>query len=152
MKHCGHGSWSFLRTGEFSKTGRHFMDILEPLLGKLIREALPGLPRRHRAQATFAAMEKGAVADLPQPAAAKWIFVGLGWDLSACSGFNLAAVPFDSAGQDMALVSAEHTEEYGLRHGGDGFLGAGIMVDLNAIPEKVSQIFLIGHLAEGHIA
>ena len=30
--------------------GRHFMDILEPTIGNLIREVIPGAPKRQKAQ------------------------------------------------------------------------------------------------------
>merc|ERR1719282_2043100 len=121
------------------------MDILEPTLGKVIREALPVVPKRHKVSLAISRMERGAVADLPQPPGCmitrssvtesspasatytsfpKWLFVGAGWDLTESAGddlvINVSAVLFDVLGQNVKGVSAENPVETGARHSGAG--------------------------------
>merc|ERR1740123_2816955 len=144
-------SWSMVRVEEFSKSGRHFMDILEPTLGKVLREAMPALPKRQRAALSFTATTPGGVACLPTAVQAKWLFVGLSWDLTPSEtqnvGLTLAAVFFDAQTRHLGAVTPDFTEAFGAKHSGHGILSQGVLLDLNAMPIEVVQIFVVGHLS-----
>jgi len=153
MKRTGDRSWALLRLEEYAKSGRHFMDILEPTLGRIIRQAVPELPRRHRAAVSFASMERGAVVELPQSAAAKWLFIGVGWDLGPAAlgegggaDIVVSAVLFDAAGRDLGAVLPDGARQQGARHCGGGPLGAGVVLEPEALPQDVAQVFVVGHV------
>lgn len=152
IRRCAQRTWRLSQVEEFAKTGRHFMDILEPTLGKAIREAIPAVPRRQKAVVAMLAMSQGEVAYLPQPSVAKYLFVGLNWDLPPSSGSDsagliLSAVFLDIQGQHLGAISPEGAEVVGGRHGGPGLLGQGLTLDLAAVPQETLQIFIVGHLA-----
>merc|ERR1719337_307945 len=74
----GSGAWTLHAVDEPAQSGQHFMDVLEPTIGNLIRAVIPGAPRR---QKVAFAMEKGAVFDLPETGQLSRITAALGWDL-----------------------------------------------------------------------
>lgn len=144
-------TWRLLRMEEFAKTGRHFMDILEPTVGKVIREVIPAVPKRQKPSLAFSAMATGSVACLPTSFSAKWLFVGLGWDLTPSEaqnvGLTLSAVFFDAQTRHLGVVNLECPEACGGRHSGPGMLGQGVVLDLQMAPEECVQIFIVGHPA-----
>mmetsp|Transcript_16060 Transcript_16060/g.55910 ORF Transcript_16060/g.55910 Transcript_16060/m.55910 type:complete len:998 (-) Transcript_16060:151-3144(-) len=145
-------SWTLIRANECSKAGRHFMDILEPTLGKVIREAIPTLPKRQKAMVSISGMAQGSVACLPLPTASKLLFVGLSWDLSPSAsgddlGLSTALVYLDRQGQSLGTVAPNNAVTLGGQHGGKGLLGEGILVDFGAAPQEAAQIFVVGFLA-----
>lgn len=155
FKRNAEGGWSFIRTEEFVRK-RHFMDILEPTLGRLIRELVPSVPKRHKTKLAFSAMEQGAVATLPQPTSAKWLFVSMGWDLASSASNEIAesvgisAVFLDESAQNVGTVFSgdkdSKAEQFGARPCSGGALGGGLMLDLEAVPQEVTQIALLINL------
>lgn len=149
-------SWTLIRANECSKAGRHFMDILEPTLGKVIREAIPTLPKRQKAMVSISGMVQGSVACLPVPTASKWLFVGLSWDLSPSAsgddcGLSTALVYLDRQGQSLGTVAPNNAATLGGQHGGKGLLGQGVLVDFGAAPQEAAQIFVVGFLAASSV-
>jgi len=147
MLRDGSGEWSLRIINVPAADGRHFVDILEPTLGNLIRAAIPGAPKR---QKVAFAMEKGAVVDLPETSAMRRISAGLGWDVAKGSNvdvdLDVSVVLFSGDGTDVGAVFFGNTEEFGVKHGGDNLTGEGsgddevIQVDLEKIPGNVEQL------------
>jgi len=140
------GGWSLRIVDEPAQPGQHFIDVLEPTIGNIIRRATPGAPKR--VKVAFA-MEKGAVVDLPQSAAMDQIVVGLGWDTGTQDiDLDVSAVLFDSQGKSRDAVFFGNLQAAGLVHSGDNLTGEGsgddetITVNLQVVPEWVQQIFL----------
>eukprot|EP00929_Paragymnodinium_shiwhaense_P015641 TRINITY_DN12373_c0_g1_i1.p1 TRINITY_DN12373_c0_g1~~TRINITY_DN12373_c0_g1_i1.p1 ORF type:complete len:447 (-),score=54.28 TRINITY_DN12373_c0_g1_i1:186-1526(-) len=135
--------WKLSKAESFAKEGRHFMDILEPTVGDLIRRVITDAPKK---QSCFFPMEKGSVLHLPQ---CKWVFFSLMWDLLAQSveftksTFRLSATFFDQQGKVLGAVDDIVLESKGVRHSGPGLTGTGVAVNLPAIPSEVTQIFLV---------
>jgi len=141
------GDWNLRVIDEPARDGRHFMDILEPTLGNLIRSVIPSAPKR---QKVAFAMEKGAVVDLPQ--SSQMVTAGLGWDVSPHQGeevdLDVAVVFFSSSGEPAGAVFFGNEQEFGVRHSGDNLTGEGsgddetIFVNLAEIPEHIEQLVL----------
>mmetsp|Transcript_16794 Transcript_16794/g.47798 ORF Transcript_16794/g.47798 Transcript_16794/m.47798 type:complete len:407 (+) Transcript_16794:31-1251(+) len=150
MLRDGSGRWVLRMINQPAQDGRHFIDILEPTLGNLIREAIPGAPKR---QKVAFAMEKGAVVDLPATSALRHINAGLGWDVTNSLGkdvdLDVSAVFFSDRGSAIGAVFFGNTEEYGFQHSGDNLTGEGdgddevIRANLELIPAQVNQIFFV---------
>jgi len=139
--------WSLCVVDVAPQPGRHFMDILEPTVGELVRGLLPGAPRRLK---VAFAMEKGAVVDLPQSSEIKEITAGLGWDtLNGNIDLDVSAVLFDAAGKAFEAVFFGNLESSGLEHSGDNLTGEGsgddetIRVGLEQVAQRVQQIFFV---------
>jgi len=144
------GGWKLHIIEEPAQEGQHFIDILEPTLGNLIRAQIPGAPAK---QKVAFAMEKGTVVDLPGSAELGQICAGLGWDVSPSVGkdvdLDVSAVCFTKEAQCLGAVFFGNMEEFGLQHSGDNLTGEGdgddevIMADLENIPDSVQQIFFV---------
>lgn len=141
-------SWILQVIQEPAREGRHFIDILEPVLGNIIRAAIPGAPKR---QKVAFAMEKAAVMDLPQAHSIGKVYAGLGWDASAVMDIDLdvSAVVMTKDCEVLGAVFFGQLEGWALKHSGDNLTGEGegddevIELDLPAIPAEVSQIFFV---------
>jgi tellurium resistance protein TerZ len=129
---------------EPARSGRHFIDILEPTIGNIVRAAMPHAPKKLK---VAFAMEKGTVVDLPQSSEIKNIKAGLGWDTDdGEADLDVSAVLYDASGKDRDAVFFGNLTGHGLQHSGDNLTGEGdgddevISVDLLAIPNWVEQI------------
>eukprot|EP00927_Polykrikos_kofoidii_P024291 TRINITY_DN2210_c0_g2_i1.p1 TRINITY_DN2210_c0_g2~~TRINITY_DN2210_c0_g2_i1.p1 ORF type:complete len:415 (+),score=76.34 TRINITY_DN2210_c0_g2_i1:71-1315(+) len=139
--------WKLVVIEEEAHDGQHFVDILEPTIGNIVRRVIPSAPKRMK---VAFAMEKGAVFDMPASNRAGVISAGLGWD---CTGpgidLDVSAVLFDSAGNHMDTVFFGNLSSNGIEHGGDNLTGAGagddenIKVDLPKLPANAAQLFFI---------
>lgn len=141
------GSWTLNVIEEPAQGGQHFIDVLEPTIGNLIRRAIPGAPKR---QKVAFAMEKGAVFDLPATQQMSALTAGLGWDvLGQGVDLDVSAVLFDGGGAVADTVFFGKLASSGLRHSGDNLTGAGdgddeqIQCSLDQIPAHVSQVFFV---------
>eukprot|EP00928_Gymnodinium_smaydae_P034151 TRINITY_DN24277_c1_g1_i1.p1 TRINITY_DN24277_c1_g1~~TRINITY_DN24277_c1_g1_i1.p1 ORF type:complete len:435 (-),score=108.43 TRINITY_DN24277_c1_g1_i1:32-1336(-) len=141
------GAWSFKLVDLPAQDGRHFMDILEPTIGTLVRQLLPGAPRRIKA---CFAMEKGSVVDLPLTQEAARVKACLGWDTS-CGNVDLdvSAVMLDANCRPVDTVFFGNLEGRGVVHSGDNLTGEGdgddevISVDFGAIATNVAQVVFV---------
>jgi len=153
MKNCGAGVWNFHKVDESPQPGQHFVDILEPTIGDVIRKHIPGAPQ---CKMTFnATMQKGHVVDVPLGWLEATCSVGIGWDLmpSVRMGkgvdLDVSAVLFNEEHDYIGSVTCDEPELFGARHSGDNPNGSGIGddehidLDLCEIPEHVSQIFFV---------
>merc|ERR1719359_1467046 len=96
------GDWNLRVVEEPAQDGRHFVDILEPCIGNLIRKVIPTAPKR---QKIAFAMEKGSVFDLPQSSAMQRISACLGWDVDGDEvDLDVSAVLFDAGGRPMEAI------------------------------------------------
>eukprot|EP00927_Polykrikos_kofoidii_P024289 TRINITY_DN2210_c0_g1_i1.p1 TRINITY_DN2210_c0_g1~~TRINITY_DN2210_c0_g1_i1.p1 ORF type:complete len:432 (+),score=83.81 TRINITY_DN2210_c0_g1_i1:35-1297(+) len=140
-------TWKLIVIEEEAKDGQHFVDILEPTIGNIVRKLIPGAPRKLK---VAFAMDKGAVFDLPTSSRAGTgtITAGLGWDCTG-SGIDLdvSAVLFDDAGQHLDTVFFGNLSSNGIEHSGDNLTGEGggddetIRVDLPNLPANAAQLF-----------
>lgn len=147
------GCWGFQEVEEPADYGSHFLDILEPTIGDLIRERIPGAPRK---QAISFVMEKGSVMDLPTDKALTRMTIRIGGAMSRQASTDLdmdiAAVLYRKDGTSLGTVSHENLSEWGLTHGGDAMKDGNpalvddsesLSADLLHIPDSVEQIFFI---------
>lgn len=87
MEKDNEGKWWLYQVDEPAEHGEHFLDILEPTVGDIIRRRIDNAPKHQRV--TFQ-MKKGTAVDLPKNAlkrtAMPWGPVGMkSWN---CSAFN----------------------------------------------------------------
>jgi len=130
-----------------AQAGRHFIDILEPTIGSIVRGVIPSAPKRLK---VAFAMEKGSVVDLPQSSSIQNIIAGLGWDVDEGEvDLDVAAVLFDGTGAQREAVFFGNLEAEGIQHSGDNLTGEGdgddetINIRLQSLPEWTQQIFLV---------
>ncbi|CAJ1382988.1 unnamed protein product [Effrenium voratum] len=149
MQRCDTG-WRLRIIEEPAREGRHFIDILEPVLGNIIRAAIPGAPKR---QKVAFAMEKASVLDLPQAHSMGKVCAGLGWDVSPRVGvdvdLDVSAVLLDAGAEALGAVFFGQLEGWAFKHSGDNLTGEGagddevIEVNLVDIPAQVEQAFFV---------
>jgi len=139
--------WSFKTIEVPARDGKHFIDILEPVIGDFVRSVIPRAPRRIKA--AFA-MEKGSVVDLPQSKDLRTVKVGLGWDTGGSGvDVDVSAVLLDSRGASIDAVFFGNLSAHGVTHSGDNLTGAGsgddevITVNLQALTPAVQQIAFV---------
>jgi tellurium resistance protein TerZ len=149
VRSAAYGHWSLKVIDEPAEDGRHFIDILEPTLGNLIRGVIPGAPRK---QKVAFAMEKGQVMDLQESSAIHVIKACLGWDVSPSAGdidIDVSVVFFAKDGRDLGAVFFGNLEEFGVEHSGDNLNGEGsgddevITVNLESVPPECEQMCFV---------
>lgn len=155
IKRVGSGRWKMLVIQEAAKAGRHYLEVVEPVLGKVVHDLLPSLARRQKVFVSMA-MEKGSVADLPLPQAARWLFVGVSWDLGRAghaASLAVSAVLLGAKGRELGVVTTEAPCSEGVRHcgGNAGVLSSGFNLEQAAVPDGVEQIFVVCNVRrDGH--
>jgi len=157
IRRCNAGQdWRLSRVEDFTKAGQHFMDILEPSIGKILRD-LHVVPKKQKLALAFSNMTKGDVVCLP--GSCKWLFIGISWDIAPSvavamnnSPVNLALIYFDAQGELAGCCHVGNSEALGAKHGGGGFLGQGAMLDLAAAPADAAQVFVAGYFLSERIA
>lgn len=140
--------WSFHVIDAPRVEGQHFIDILEPTLGNLIREHIPEAPKRQKA--AFA-MEKGSVVDLSKADSQASLLACLGWDPTRGKAIDLdvSVVFLSESGEGISAVFFNNKEQFGVKHSGDSLTGEGegddeiISVNLAAVPDNVFQMFFV---------
>lgn len=144
------GGWLFRVVHKNAGDGQHFIDILEPTIGNVVREIIPSAPGRIKA---CFAMDKGSVVDMPKSSEIKKVWIGLGWEIgSGKVDLDVSAVLLSQTGQEVR----EHNAVFfgnltapGVQHSGDNLTGEGsgddetITVDLEAVEPEVRQIVFI---------
>mmetsp|Transcript_18948 Transcript_18948/g.44111 ORF Transcript_18948/g.44111 Transcript_18948/m.44111 type:complete len:1051 (+) Transcript_18948:81-3233(+) len=146
-------SWSLARLEGSVRQGHHFMHVWEPWLGDLVRACLPKVPK---AQRLTLPLENSSCVDLPTATAAKWLFIGVAWDLlppNIVESFRLdvAALLFDDSGKQVGTIAPTVDQEHDQVTGEQetpGLLSAGVILDWENITSKVTQIYIIGNVAQ----
>eukprot|EP00930_Biecheleria_cincta_P103251 TRINITY_DN951_c1_g1_i2.p1 TRINITY_DN951_c1_g1~~TRINITY_DN951_c1_g1_i2.p1 ORF type:complete len:1028 (-),score=253.84 TRINITY_DN951_c1_g1_i2:195-3278(-) len=158
LKRLDSSGWSFQPKNLVTKLCSHYMDFPE-MLARVLREALPSLPRRQRMVVSMSAMEKGSVAELPvlrDGEANRRIFLGMGWDYYSpdeTSNVDVSVVLFSADGQHLGTISKGNPEGIpGAMHTGDGALSAGVFAEPDTLPADVSMLFLVGHIDDPNMS
>jgi len=146
-------SFGFIETTDVAEDGRHFMDILEPCIGDIIRQHIPKAPAQ---QVVSFPMQKGSMCDLPQAKVQRLWHVAIGWDLaqeeSEDIDLDLSAICFAADGRQISAVYFDNPKDCGLAHGGDNVTGKGagddeaIIVDLLEVPDAVVQVIFVANI------
>ncbi|CAK0826593.1 unnamed protein product [Prorocentrum cordatum] len=151
VKRTREGGWAFKEIDEPAEFGSHFVDIIEPWIGDVIRAEIPTAPAFQKISFV---MDKGSVATFPADAVLKRIFVGIGGSLSPSQveevDIDAEAVFCDSDGHVIGAVDGENHSLFGVEHSGDSVVGhesmgddEAITIDLAKIPSKVARIFIV---------
>eukprot|EP00927_Polykrikos_kofoidii_P018614 TRINITY_DN18643_c0_g1_i1.p1 TRINITY_DN18643_c0_g1~~TRINITY_DN18643_c0_g1_i1.p1 ORF type:complete len:558 (-),score=88.10 TRINITY_DN18643_c0_g1_i1:220-1827(-) len=152
-----HNGWVYQIIEEKAEMGSHFLDIIEPTLGNLIRKHIHGAPKEQRMRFV---MDKGSMAELSNHSLKRMV-VGIGGRLHPRSppvDIDITALFFGNKGEQLGVVDGKHPEKYGVIHGGNEVAGASkrtamddevIMIDTEQIPRKVAQIFFIMTVCRG---
>lgn len=151
LKKKSNGEWKFVTIDQPSEPGNHFMDILEPTIGDIIRDTLPNAPANQ--SVSFAIrLQKGGLCSMPQKDQADVISVGLGWDIREghrAIDLDISAVFFGADGKDYGAVYYDKLSMFGVKHSGNNTTGYGdgddekIQIKFTDLPNKVKQVFII---------
>uniref|UniRef100_A0A7S4Q754 TerD domain-containing protein n=1 Tax=Alexandrium monilatum TaxID=311494 RepID=A0A7S4Q754_9DINO len=150
MRRLADGSWMLTEIEEPPSAGSHFLDILEPTIGEIIRKEIPGAPFVQKVKFI---MEKGCSVDFQETAALKRLTVGISGKLPrgyvGSVDLDVSAVLFSQDGKILGAVDYAKDEKYGVAHSGDYCAGHStaddevITLDLLQIPAKVAQVFFL---------
>eukprot|EP00446_Apocalathium_sp_SHHI-4_P010176 CAMPEP_0177163062 /NCGR_PEP_ID=MMETSP0367-20130122/6214_1 /TAXON_ID=447022 ORGANISM="Scrippsiella hangoei-like, Strain SHHI-4" /NCGR_SAMPLE_ID=MMETSP0367 /ASSEMBLY_ACC=CAM_ASM_000362 /LENGTH=535 /DNA_ID=CAMNT_0018608867 /DNA_START=30 /DNA_END=1633 /DNA_ORIENTATION=+ len=158
MMRRGREGWELVQVEQPAEYGSHFLDILEPSIGDLIRREIPDAPQRMKVSFE---MTKGAVCPLPNDSALKRLFVGIGGSLLPGSklevDIDISAVFVSTRGKILGAVDADNDAVYGVSHSGDQVAGEergcgddeAISIDLAQVPTKMRCIFLVLSVSKG---
>lgn len=150
------GIWIMEELKEPAETGSHFLDILEPMIGDLIRSYIHGAPEQ---QTVSFQMGKGSLIDLPHRSTLKRVIIAIGGEMpDGCefdADIDVSAVFFSTSGKALGAVDHDRLQMFGLRHSGDGSAASSdlddeaICVNMEEIPDCVSQIFILMTVKDG---
>jgi len=140
-------TWAFRHIEESATDGHHFVDILEPTIGNVVRSLLPSAPQQ--IQAMFD-MSKGSSIDLPRNF--RQTCVGVSWDNAGGDlDVDLSAVLLNQELEKVETVFSANLEAKGVKRSGnagkvDGGDNAVIAVLTNEIVSEVQQIYVLLHI------
>lgn len=148
------GTWAFFQVQVPAEGGSHFMDILEPTIGDIIRHEIPHAPK---VQKVSFLMDKDARVSLPATSKLKRLSVGIGGSLQPLSteevDMEIAAVFWSTKGKPMGAVDSLSDGMCGVEHTGemenDDEM---ITIDLAQIPAEVDRIFMVLTVSGGTFA
>eukprot|EP00930_Biecheleria_cincta_P069013 TRINITY_DN5680_c0_g1_i1.p1 TRINITY_DN5680_c0_g1~~TRINITY_DN5680_c0_g1_i1.p1 ORF type:complete len:527 (+),score=93.45 TRINITY_DN5680_c0_g1_i1:88-1668(+) len=147
------GKWSYHQVEVHAEDGDHFMDILEPTIGDLIRKVIPTAPKQ---QTLSFQMRKGAIVDLPMSGLQRLFF---SISVSMAKGqesvdLDIAAVFMNKENKSIGCCYFDKTLLWGVTHSGENDCDEDISVDLRQVPKKVDQIFIVVNLtgAKGSVS
>jgi len=156
MRRCENGEWELVEVDEPAMRGSHFLDILEPTIGDIIRKEIAGAPANQKV--TFL-MEKGCAVDFAETSAMKRLVVGISGKLPSWVSdpvdIDVSAVFFSKAGKVIGAVDCDSPARYGVQHTGDNDAGTSIgddeaiTLDLAQLPKKVKQVFFVLNMQGG---
>jgi len=141
------GSWLFRPIREQVPDGQHFMDVLEPAIGGVVRQVITTAPKKIKA--SFA-MRKGTIVDLPRSLDHQLVVAGLGWDTDAGHvDLDVSVVLFTADGSHIDTIIYDNMEAPGIIHAGDNLTGDGhgddesISLQLDALQSQVQQLVFV---------
>mmetsp|Transcript_62187 Transcript_62187/g.115420 ORF Transcript_62187/g.115420 Transcript_62187/m.115420 type:complete len:533 (+) Transcript_62187:89-1687(+) len=137
--------------------GSHFLDILEPNIGDIIRHEIPGAPKVQRVAFM---MEKGAVTDFPQSKDLRRLLIGVGGalkkDAKAGVDIDVSAVLYHTDGRKLGVVDGKSRSKVkGVTHSGDGMAGGrsgddeALSIDLDLIDAKIARAYIVLSIKDG---
>lgn len=142
------GEFEMLEVDELAETGSHFLDVLEPTLGDVIRKEIPDAPF----QRVSFDMRKGSAAHIDTKSM-KRLSIGLGGEVADITETDLeldiSVVFFSDDGRLLGGVDHETDTLYGVMHAGDNtyehhtHIDEALSVDFSQIPDQVKSIFLV---------
>eukprot|EP00929_Paragymnodinium_shiwhaense_P057011 TRINITY_DN28531_c0_g1_i1.p1 TRINITY_DN28531_c0_g1~~TRINITY_DN28531_c0_g1_i1.p1 ORF type:complete len:424 (-),score=92.38 TRINITY_DN28531_c0_g1_i1:100-1371(-) len=142
-------TWSLQYLSLPQQSGKHFMDVLEPTIGGVVRSVIPGAPKRLK---VAFAMQKGSMMDLAENNETMSIVsAALGWDTADDMDIDLdvSALVFDEHGKNKDTIFFGNLEGHGIQHTGDNLTGEGdgddelIHVRFTELPSWANQIVFI---------
>jgi len=146
------GEWVLQEIVEKASQGSHFVDIIEPTIGGIIRTHIPQAPDK---QTVCFQMRKGVVSDFPKDAL-KRLVVGIGAKKRpGIKNLDIDIIGVMYSAFNKRLGNIDGTTggkgKMGLSHTGDSKAGGGanqasdeaIIVDLPQVPKEVAQIFFL---------
>lgn len=148
-------SWRFVEIDDPAEEGSHFLDVLEPNIGDLIRSQIPHAPRR---QSICFHMQKGSNACLPGEGRKNSSSLGrlsilMDADVSDTAtkavDIDIVAVFYGESGDLLGAADCVSEQMFGVSHSGalqyehDEHIQESLVVDLAQVPDKVTHIFLI---------
>eukprot|EP00931_Biecheleriopsis_adriatica_P121428 TRINITY_DN96512_c0_g1_i1.p1 TRINITY_DN96512_c0_g1~~TRINITY_DN96512_c0_g1_i1.p1 ORF type:complete len:543 (+),score=84.63 TRINITY_DN96512_c0_g1_i1:62-1690(+) len=140
--------WRLFQVSELADSGEHFLDILEPTIGDIIRRCIDSAPAEQRV--TFL-MKKGGILDIPTSSLKRLHFCIEG---SIKDGVNkaieldIAAICTDDNASKWGTCHYDHPALFGLMHSGYRDCDEDLSIDLLQVPKKVTQIFLVVNLSQ----
>lgn len=139
-------TWGLVEIEEPAEHGSHFLDILEPTIGDLIRAEIPHAPTKLKVAFV---MDKGAIVDFPQGDALRRLVVAVGGefaheDVPDDLSIELQAVFFSATGEMLGHVRPQHRGMFGVERLEDEMEDEeALSMDLMQVPPKVAQIFIV---------
>mmetsp|Transcript_13751 Transcript_13751/g.30841 ORF Transcript_13751/g.30841 Transcript_13751/m.30841 type:complete len:530 (+) Transcript_13751:59-1648(+) len=138
-------------------SGSHFLDILEPNIGDVIRNEISGAPKVQRVAFM---MQKGAVTDFPQNKDLRRLLIGVGGalkkDAKAGVDIDVSAALYDADGKKLGLVDGKRKSKVkGVTHSGDGMAGGragddeALNIDLDLIASTIAHIYIVLSIKDG---
>jgi len=159
FKRCLDKSWALFEIDEPAESGAHFLDILEPTIGDIIRAEIPHAPP---VQKVSFQMDKGAQIDFPQTAALRRLSVCFGASLRDQTqkdiDIDICAVFYTGDGTLLGAVDPQHEAMYGAQHSAAQHSTNGLAMDeamtldLTQIPMKCGHVFLLLLVKNGNFA
>lgn len=149
MKRVSGDDWKFFEIDDVAMQGSHFLDILEPTIGDVIRKFIPGAPLE---QAVSFTMKKGAICDFGLSDKLRRLNICIGGTARKGSpevDLDITAVVLSEDGRMLGAVTGDKAGKYGISHSGDTAaeamdgLAEAMTVDLLSIPKAVGQVIFV---------
>eukprot|EP00913_Durusdinium_trenchii_P034185 g31993.t1 len=146
MEKDNQGKWWLYQVDEPAEHGEHFLDILEPTIGDIIRRRIDNAPKFQRV--TFQ-MKKGTAVDLPKNALKRLNFSVMATIKAKVRkeiDLDISAVFTDKEQHEGRCLGAcwhDQLELFGFQHSGDRDADEDMNVDLLQVPAKVHSVYII---------
>lgn len=145
------GGWVVRATELLAKDGQHFVDILEPTIGGVVRGVIAGAPNLE--ESVFQ-LDQGAIVELPRTELVHHVCAGLSWELPGgqTADLDVSAILMDNDGKELCAVHVEHLAEQGMqllapRSDPRGLRA--VHLDLEALAPEVQQLFFLLNMTSG---
>mmetsp|Transcript_1161 Transcript_1161/g.2575 ORF Transcript_1161/g.2575 Transcript_1161/m.2575 type:complete len:551 (-) Transcript_1161:38-1690(-) len=143
MEKDNEGKWWLYQVDEPAEHGEHFLDILEPTVGDIIRRRIDNAPKHQRV--TFQ-MKKGTAVDLPKNALKRLNFSVMATIKAKVRkeiDLDISALFTDKDGNALGACWHEELELFGFQHSGDRDADEDMNVDLLQVPSKVHSVYIV---------
>lgn len=135
------GNWSFSEVDEVAEFGSHFLDIIEPTIGDIIRKVIPKAPK---SQLVSFQMEKGAVIEVGADRMKRLNLAVRGKVKGRVKiDLDISAVFKSRSGKTLGCVYFDNPVMHGVTHSGDSAKHEDLTIDLMQVPPRIAQIFFV---------